>query len=131
MRSHSWWIFYALVGCSQKSVDSSAPAQAPDSDSQTDTGSPDGADQIPVYVGDVELFTDADVALLEGYETIQGSLGVFDGVTDLSALHALEEITGSLRIEDTTTLPSLAGLEGVGVIGVDRSQDRVEQVRDL
>jgi hypothetical protein len=46
-------------------------------------------------------------------------VGLFEGVTNLSALHALEEITGSLRIEDTTTLPSLIGLEKLAIIGVD------------
>jgi hypothetical protein len=100
-----------LGGCSQKAIDSSAgegvTVPAVDSGSDTD----DNPGQIPIYVGDVELRTDADVALLEGYEVIQGSVGLFEGVTDLAALHALEEITGSLRIEDTTTLPSLSGLE--------------------
>ena len=74
---------------------------------------------IPIYVGDVELRSDADVALLEGYEVIQGSVALLEGVSDLSKLYALEEITGSLRIEDTTTLASLAGLENVRIIGVD------------
>ena len=115
---NQWWLFCVLVGCSQKSADSSASLDSPPSEEDSG-GRPDGPEQIPIYVGDVEVRTDADVAILEGYEVIQGSLGVFEGVTDLSALHALEEVTGSLRIEDTTTLPSLAGLEKVAVIGVD------------
>lgn len=118
MRTH-WWLLCAVVGCSQKSVDSSAPSDAPDSTDDSGTSPPDGPGQISVYVGDVEVRTDADVALLDGYESIQGSVGVFEGVTDLSPLHALEEITGSLRIEDTTTLPSLAGLESLRIIGAD------------
>ncbi len=118
MRS-PWWLVCILVGCSQKAVDSSDDrgTVAPTVDSGSDPADRPG--QIPIYVGDVELRTDADVALLEGYEVIQGSVGLLEGVTDLSALYALEEITGSLRIEDTTTLPSLAGLEALAIIGVD------------
>lgn len=106
-----------FLGCASKSSDSSAPS-APTS---FDTGptAPDDPGGIPIYVGDVELRSDADVALLEGYEVIQGSVGLLEGVSDLSKLYALEEITGSLRIEDTTTLASLAGLENVRIIGVD------------
>lgn len=110
----------ALTACSGKSDDTAAavdgtPASPFDTGSDTD----DGPGHIPIYVGDVEFRTDAEVELLEGYEVIQGSVGLLEGVTDLSPLYALEEITGSLRIEDTTTLDSLAGLENLTTIGVD------------
>jgi len=115
-----WFVVtVGVFGCSQKSVDSAQTPESTESDEDSGTHPPDGSEGIPIYVGDVELRTDADVELLEGYEVIQGSLGVFEGVTDLSPLHALEEITGSLRIEDTTTLPSLAGLDSVAHIGAD------------
>lgn len=110
------------TGCAAKSTDSSAGGTvgstgATDDTDDTDPG--DGSGHIPVYVGDLEFRTDAEVQLIEGYETIQGSVALLDGVTDLSPLYALTRITGSLRIEDTSTLPSLTGLEQLTTIGGD------------
>lgn len=113
------WSLVLLGGthaCGGKSADSAAPDTARRIDSGSDAG-PRDPGGIPVHVGDVELRTDAEVALLEGIETIQGSVALHDGVTDLSPLAQLTTVTGSLRVEDTTTLADLSGLSALTSIG--------------
>jgi hypothetical protein len=68
------------------------------------------------HVGSVTLSSNADVEALAGYSVVQGNIGVLWGVTDLSGLTCLTEVTGGFWIVDNNvaSLAPLANLVEVG-----------------
>lgn len=85
-----------------------------------DCDSPETIVGILTFPGDVELRSQADVDLLAGLVSIQGSLTIggwsSDPIVDLRPLASLQKIEGSLRIEYARELVDLAGLERVNDI---------------
>ncbi|HFA50062.1 MAG TPA: T9SS type A sorting domain-containing protein [Bacteroidetes bacterium] len=70
------------------------------------------------YTGNVAFYTQADVDnFSQCYSTINGSLTIIGaGITDLSNLSNLEEVTGNVNIQ-TTGLTNLAGLDNLATVG--------------
>lgn len=75
-------------------------------------------DEITTFVGNVVLTTQAEVdAFITCYSVIDGNLTISGtGVTDLSNLSNLEEITGNLEIQ-SAGLSNLAGLDNLTAVG--------------
>jgi hypothetical protein len=67
-----------------------------------------------VWEGDVNVGEgQTDIADLEGYTTINGSLSSSGAITSVEALHCLKEVNGSFNISFQTGLVSLDGLENL------------------
>jgi hypothetical protein len=93
-----------------------------DGDGDNDEGEPEPEPEptcLPTdqpHLGSVTLSNNADVEALAGYSVVQGNIGVHWGVTDLSGLTCLTEVTGGFWIVDNNvaSLSPLANLVEVG-----------------
>jgi hypothetical protein len=93
-----------------------------DGDGDNDEGEPEPEPEptcLPTdqpHLGSVTLSNNADVEALAGYSVVQGNIGVHWGVTDLSGLTCLTEVTGGFWIVDNNvaSLAPLANLVEVG-----------------
>lgn len=67
-----------------------------------------------VYVGFVNIFSQADVDALTGFDGIDGGLSIFDTsvLTDVGPLNAIKEITGNFSFE-SACLPAAAPMTGL------------------
>jgi hypothetical protein len=80
--------------------------------SADDTCSLSKGDQEYIYVK-----TQADAENLKNVRKVTGSIYLTEGVTDLSSLNCLEEITGDLGIYEARELVDLHGLENLKTLG--------------
>jgi hypothetical protein len=75
--------------------------------------------RVEVYDGDLDITSDADVALFQaaGYNTVTGYVKVHEavpgGITSLAGMSTLKNIGGVLEVFDCTVLASLTGLDNV------------------
>lgn len=81
---------------------------------------------VPLHVvgdavsGNVEIDSPEDLDRLRGCARVDGNLDVRAvGLSDLSAVASLVEVTGSLRIESSDTLVDLSGLDRLTRVGGD------------
>lgn len=73
-------------------------------------------DVIDMYVGDVTLTSDAEVADFAGYDGISGDLQIMSGVTTLAPLESLRYLGGTLFLDSADDLASLEGLEALTTV---------------
>ncbi|MBU1638306.1 hypothetical protein KKC97_11630 [bacterium] len=116
-------IFAGCAGLPAGELDSgedatSDAAVSPDSDLSTieDGGVSEDSDVAcsrGPWLGDLEINTLSQAEDHYGYTSVTGSLSISGDVNDLESLSCLEEIGGDLRIDGTSSLRNLHGLNAI------------------